>query len=96
MARVVRAGYERLALGEPSSHEPTVAETIARGETDKVEFKSTARFNTHTQAADARLEQAVRRGIELGLVGEETALPYPIADSLIRHATIYRNQIEYI
>ena len=63
MAKVVRAGYERLAHGDPEPAGTTVADLIAAGETDRVEFKSTARYNAHTQAADPRLEHVVLKTI---------------------------------
>jgi hypothetical protein len=63
MAKVVRAGYERLAHGDATSAEPSVADLIAAGETDHIEFKSTARYNAHTQAADPRLEHVVLKTI---------------------------------
>jgi hypothetical protein len=63
MARVVRAGYERLAHGEGTVAEPSLADLIAAGESDDLEFKSTARYNAHTQDADSRIEHAVLKTI---------------------------------
>jgi hypothetical protein len=64
LAKVIRAGYERLAHGEPdlAVTEP-VEHLIAGGEIDTVEFKSTARYNTHTAQADPRLEHVVLKTI---------------------------------
>lgn len=63
MAKVVRAGYERLADGESGPAEPSLAELIAAGESDNVEFKGTARFNAHMPEADPRLELTVLKTI---------------------------------
>ncbi|MFN8132603.1 MAG: DUF262 domain-containing protein [Solirubrobacteraceae bacterium] len=63
MAKVVRAGYEHLAHGESAPVEPSLAELIAAGESDIVEFKSTARFNAHIPEADPRLELTVLKTI---------------------------------
>lgn len=63
MAKVVRAGYERLKHGD----EPTVLiaadDLVAAGESDVVEFKSTARYNTHTKDADPKLELVILKTI---------------------------------
>jgi len=64
LAKVIKAGYERLAHGESEGavHE-TVEDLIAGGETDSVEFKSTARYNAHTGRADPRLEHVVLKTV---------------------------------
>jgi hypothetical protein len=63
MARVVRSGFERLALGEPEPAPPELEELIAGRESDRLEFKSTARYNAHTGAADSRLEHVILKTI---------------------------------
>jgi hypothetical protein len=64
MAKVIKAGYERLADGEPEHVvRDSVEGLIAGGETDSVEFKSTARYNAHTGQADQRLEHVVVKTI---------------------------------
>lgn len=63
MARVVRAGFQRLALGGSEPAPPELGELIASGESAGLEFKSTARYNTHTGAADPRLEHVIVKTI---------------------------------
>ena len=65
IARVIREGYEMLSLG-PTLEQPTqldVAQIIAGGEADRVEFKSTLRVNLHTRERDPRMENAVIKTI---------------------------------
>ncbi len=62
IAQVIREGYERLsgeAVAEPIVEELDVAELIASGESDAVEFKSTLRVNLHTGKSDSRMEHTV-------------------------------------
>ena len=64
MARIVREGYERLALGtvgEDVSDDLALQELISGGESDLVELKSTLRVNLHTGERDSRMEHAVLR-----------------------------------
>lgn len=63
MAKVVRNGYERLKHGDTTPDQPTVEDLIAAGESKRVEFKSTARYNTHTHEVDPRLEHVVLKTI---------------------------------
>jgi hypothetical protein len=64
LAKVIKAGYERLAHGESElAVTDTVEDLIAGGESDTVEFKSTARYNAHTGQADPRLEHVVLKTI---------------------------------
>lgn len=42
---------------------PGIAQLVASGESDRVEFKSTARVNTHTGAKDDRMELVVAKTI---------------------------------
>lgn len=64
LARVINSGYERLAHGEPEpAATDTVEDLIADGESETVEFKSTARYNAHTGQADPRLEHVVLKTI---------------------------------
>lgn len=60
MANVVRAAWERLRGGQPAARvAPTIAELIAGGETEGVEFKSTLRTNLHTGQPDDKIQMAV-------------------------------------
>jgi hypothetical protein len=60
MAAVVRAAWERLRGEVPDKEiEPTVAELIASGETEGVEFKSTLRVNLATKQPDDKIQMAV-------------------------------------
>ena len=65
VAKVVRAGFERLRHGEPAEVDPTeptaqsITELIAAGESARVEFKSTARWNDKKGGRDERLEQVI-------------------------------------
>lgn len=43
--------------------DPTLAELIAGGESDTVEFKSTARWNVHTSGRDERLELVIAKTV---------------------------------
>ena len=47
----------------PQAPEEDLAAMIDAGESDRVEFKSTLRMNTHTQEKDARIENAVVKTI---------------------------------
>ena len=64
IAKVVKDGFGRLwgeqALGKPSS---TLADLLAVGESQTVEFKSTARYNLHTGQADKKMEHVVTKTV---------------------------------
>ena len=62
MSDVIREAYKRLIEAEgqpPPALEPDLDELIERGESDKVEFKSTLRMNLHTGKEDKQMELAV-------------------------------------
>ncbi len=66
MAQVIREGYETLttdASPETALEQVDVAATIAEGESESVEYKSTLRMNLHTGQADSRMELAVLKSI---------------------------------
>jgi hypothetical protein len=64
MARVVKKGWERLRGGPAEKIASlTMAELIAGGETDGLEFKSTLRTNLHTGQADDRMQLGVLKTI---------------------------------
>lgn len=58
IASVVREGFETLWGAKPL-HEASIADVIAAGESQMLEFKSTARFNLHTRAPDPKLEHVI-------------------------------------
>lgn len=60
LARVVRDGFEKL-WDEPGEieHAGTLGDLLAAGESQMVEYKSTARWNVHTKQADKRMEHVV-------------------------------------
>lgn len=63
MAELIKRGFEKIGLQQPGgATEPAsvaVAELIAGGESDDVEFKSTLRMNLHSGSKDSRMEDAV-------------------------------------
>jgi len=60
IARVIRDGFERLS-GEasPTQSESDIAELIAVGESQIVEFKSTARWNIRAEMQDKKIEHVI-------------------------------------
>jgi len=56
IARVVREGFDTLWSDGSASHDATVEDLIAGGESQTTEFKSTARWNEHIGGADPKLE----------------------------------------
>ena len=58
IAQVIRDGFMSLH-GEGGTGPLSNEELIAAGESQTVEFKSTARYNSHTQEVDARLEHVI-------------------------------------
>lgn len=60
IAKVVREGFSTL-WGDrtPAAHEPTIEDLISAGESQNVEFKSTARLNLHTSERDPKLEHVI-------------------------------------
>ena len=59
IAKVVRSGFSRLWEGKPGQVETTVEDILEAGESQTTEFKSTARWNLHTEARDPKIEQVV-------------------------------------
>ena len=58
------AGFAALASRlQPPAPGAELAELIRRGESDRLEFKSTARWNLHTQARDERIEQVIAKTV---------------------------------
>ena len=59
MAQVIQEGFQRL-LGEDSKvPQASASELIAMGESQVIEFKSTARWNTYSNQPDKKLEHVV-------------------------------------
>ena len=59
IAQVIKDAFDRLWGEGGDSRDWTVAEAIGFGESQLVEFKSTARLNLHTNQADKRIEHAI-------------------------------------
>ena len=59
IARVVRDGFATLWGSEQAPHDATIEDVIAAGESQTTEFKSTARWNLHTQQPDPKLEHVI-------------------------------------
>jgi hypothetical protein len=82
MAKVIRAAWMQLT-GNTSDSEPvtiSVAELIAAGESDAVEFKATLRTNLHTGEVDEKMHLAVLRTIAGFLNAKGGTLLVGIAD----------------
>ena len=57
------AGYAAVAAHFQRPQRSEVAELLAAGESDRVEFKSTARVNLHTGQKDDRMEQVIAKTV---------------------------------
>ena len=82
MAQIVRDGFASLAqehIGPES--EKGVSELIAAGESQRVEFKSTARVNLHTGKADKKMEQVIVKTIAGFLNSQGGTLLIGVADN---------------
>lgn len=64
IAKVVRDGFARLEeKGTPHDTSAALADLIAVGESQTVEYKSTARVNLHTGAADKKMEHVITKTV---------------------------------
>lgn len=64
MARVTRDGFDRLWPDERNEHaSSTFGDLLAAGESQTVEFKSTARFNLHTGRQDKKMEHVIAKTV---------------------------------
>jgi len=64
MARVTRSGFERLWDRPGEGHSSfTLDDLLDAGESQTVEFKSTARFNLHTGRPDKKLEHVIAKTV---------------------------------
>lgn len=100
---VLLAAAERFARWRaPAS--PSPAELIAVGESARVEFKSTGRYNQHTRARDPRLELVIATAVAgffnahggtllIGVADDGTVLGLEDDYSLLRHADADRYQL---
>jgi hypothetical protein len=59
IARVVREGFSTLWPDHQPKAKLTVQDLIEAGESQTIEFKSTARYNMHTKTADPKLEHVI-------------------------------------
>lgn len=57
------AGYGAVAAHVQRPVRASVPELLARGESDRLEFKSTARVNLHTGSKDERMEQVIAKAV---------------------------------
>ena len=81
IAKVVRDGFERLWDDKTSAQaSTTVTDFIALGESQTVEFKSTARWNVHTQQPDKKMEHVVVKTVCGFLNGEGGTLLIGVDD----------------
>ena len=59
-----RIGFAAVAAHfQPRVAPDPITEVIRRGESDRVEFKSSARWNLHTKARDDRMEQVIAKTV---------------------------------
>lgn len=64
IAQVVHDGFNRLWDEDPGDDAPSaVSDLIAVGESQTVEYKSTARWNLHTEQADKKLEHVITKTV---------------------------------
>jgi hypothetical protein len=81
IAKVVRDGFDRLwddkGAAEPTS---TLADLLAIGESQNVEFKSTARWNVHTSQVDRKMEHVIAKTVCGFLNGEGGTLLIGVDD----------------
>lgn len=64
MARVARDGFGRLWDDQSKDHSSsTLVDLLAAGESQTIEFKSTARFNLHTGQPDKKMEYVIAKTV---------------------------------
>jgi hypothetical protein len=64
IARVVRDGFDQLWENPTSAHAaPTLSELVALGESQTLEFKSTARWNIHAGQTDRKMEHVITKSV---------------------------------
>jgi hypothetical protein len=85
IASVVRDGFERLlpqSLTTPTSAPQSFEQLIAAGESQRIEFKSSCRWNETTKAKDSRLEHVVSKTLAGFANAEGGTLLLGVNDSL--------------
>jgi hypothetical protein len=82
IAQVVEDGFRRLLAdeGEGTRSSSSLAELINDGESNVLEFKSTARWNLHTSARDPKIEHAIVKTVTGFMNAEGGTLLVGVAD----------------
>ena len=80
MAQVVREGFATLWSDHAPPAKLTVTDLIQTGESQTIEFKSSARWNQHTSQADPRLEHVIVKTVCGFLNAEGGSLLIGVAD----------------
>lgn len=81
IARVVRTGFSSLWADRAPRTETTIEDIIEAGESQTTEFKSTARWNLHTEQADPKMEHVIVKTVCGFLNGEGGSLLIGVDDS---------------
>jgi predicted HTH transcriptional regulator len=80
IARVTREGFARLWGAATPAVDASVEDLIRAGESQTIEFKSTARYNAHIEKPDARLEHVIVKTVCGFLNAEGGSLIIGVAD----------------
>lgn len=80
IARVVREGFATLWSDHQPKPKLTVRDIIEAGESQTIEFKSTARYNLHTKMADPKLEHVIVKTVAGFLNAEGGILLIGVSD----------------
>ncbi|MEM9654218.1 MAG: DUF262 domain-containing protein, partial [Actinomycetota bacterium] len=59
IAQVIRDGFDKLWEEAPTASSSALADLLSFGESQTVEYKSTARWNLHTSQADKKMEHVI-------------------------------------
>jgi hypothetical protein len=81
IAKVIRAGYRRLADQPAPRDQSSISELIRRGEGAMIEFKSSLRVNLQTQKKDPEIEKAVLKTLAAFLNARGGTLLVGVDDS---------------
>lgn len=81
MAQVVHDGFDRLWSHHGAPPPVAVTDLIRAGESQTVEFKSTARYNVHTGQPDPKLEHVIVKSVCGFLNGEGGSLLIGVGDA---------------
>ncbi len=77
---VVSQVMDRFGIRQPIEQRLTIGELMAAGESRKVEFKQTARWNVHSQQKDLRIELAIGKTVAGFLNADGGTLLIGVAD----------------